>query len=344
MAAKNQKTSSGNDSKATKAKSIAIAPPKTKKKVTPVQLLRHVCIFFSAFGTLLLAVLINQPITWCSSTYGNLIGEELLDSHEKARDYADRSIEEAYALWSEPKSNWKIMYDNRRQPGSNQLVVECRRVTEGPFVNSTIYVARSEGILRGVSAQEAYDFIVSPEGFAILDRASGAEHFGKPFEVIPDWREGSGKTQLEESYVPALGPFMAQRHFVVLNSFLPEEQIFVSKSVAHKSRPGASSYYQGEFSDEKSNNKAVRALNTLGVKVESKALENGENVVSLKMINYADMQVVPEALMNYLSCKMMFPGLYEKFQKALSKRNDDVVQEAVLNALGNMKLQEAKFG
>jgi hypothetical protein len=272
----------------------------------------------AALASFAVAMYLNQPGAWGAGTTGYLWGEMELDSHEKARKFADLSIQEAKNLWAEPSSNWHTMFNGTRFT-ENRVAVECRQVTEGSFRDSKVHLARSEGILRGVSAQEALEFMLSPEGLAILDPVGSRTDFYQPIERIPDWREGDAKTEIAEIFIPGRGP-MIDRHFLVLGSTIPEEGIFVAKSVIHSSRPGASALYAGKKSDF-DDDKHIRSLVTFAIKVEPTVLKDGEEVVSVKMINYVN-TFLHEHLMSFASCKWLFPDLYRDLQKAINdKRN-----------------------
>ena len=192
-------------------------PKKQKKKLSRLEIFFHVAFMVSVIGSMMLAAFIQQPVSWAQQTSGDLLGEELLDTPEAARTYADQAVAEFQRLWAEPRLNWQVMQHPSRS--KQALAVECRHVTEGPFNTSLIHLGRAEGIVRGVTAQEAYDFMTSPEGLAMMVPSShvNARDFETVIEKIPEWRDGQARAEVGEFSIPSFFVF-AERTVVVLKS------------------------------------------------------------------------------------------------------------------------------
>ncbi|CAB9502373.1 expressed unknown protein [Seminavis robusta] len=278
-------------------------------KVTPRQFLGHLFLLGIAFGVILLGMYLQQPIVWAPGTKGGLRGELPIDTMEQAHAFADMSITEADKLWDEPSSNWRTIYDNQ-QP----LSVECRSVTQGPYELSSVLVARAKGAIRASSADQVYEFLSSPEGLSLILNAMGQSNNRtyQTIETIPEWREGAS-TEIAEITLPGLGPILSDRHLVVQTSRIPEDRILVTKSVLHKSRPGASSFYKRNVESSSSN--SVRAVTSFAIKVnEETTLKNGQDVVEIRFISYVNL-FLTEGIMSYISCQWLFPSVFQKLQE-----------------------------
>mmetsp|Transcript_55306 Transcript_55306/g.155635 ORF Transcript_55306/g.155635 Transcript_55306/m.155635 type:complete len:105 (+) Transcript_55306:3-317(+) len=84
--------------------------------------------------------------------------------------------------------------------------------------------------------------------------------------------------------------------------------MFVSKSVQHASMPGSSVYADGGAPASG----AVRALNTFALNAE----DEGEGVVSLRLLNYMDIVGAP-TLMNWVAAKAFLPPLVDRIQQRI---------------------------
>ncbi|CAB9504915.1 expressed unknown protein [Seminavis robusta] len=266
----------------------------------------------SALVAPLAGVLVALPSTWAPGTVGGLLGEEMLDTHQKAKDYADRSIQEALQIWAESTTNWQVMLD-MNEPHNN-MTLEARRITEGPFSKSGVLLTRQVGRVPGVSAQDLYDFLISPEGFAVIDPMSDPVDFDKYIERIPNWRRG-GRLEVGESYVPS-SSFSNELLFVVLNTFLPAERLFVSKSILHPSRPGHSIFYDGDRVAAGENGNRTRVINTYALQVSDSA----DGVAEVKIIGYIDGFPAWDFLINYLTCKIGPSEFFPRLHAALEAR------------------------
>uniref|UniRef100_A0A7S4N7E0 START domain-containing protein n=1 Tax=Odontella aurita TaxID=265563 RepID=A0A7S4N7E0_9STRA len=314
--------------------------------------------------------LVLSPQWWAPGTSGHLIGESLIDSASDAVSYAERGIEEAFWLWDEPSSNWEVVHRSGGDDGDEALVVEARRITEGPFADSGVLLTRAEGALnvdtllgsagngtQSLTADEVFAFITSPDGFAVIDPISDPEEFSKYVERYDGWKghqrrgkgrkRGRGKPRLEvaDAYVH-LPPPLSERLFVVLNAIDPKTRVFVSKSVLHRDRPGSSVYFsesqEGENasvtdSDEEAKAEAVahgpshdgiervRALNTFAVSVEEQVPSPkeaaGPRLLTVRIINFADVGLVHSSVSNWLSCVGFIPGIFDRLKLALSERS-----------------------
>lgn len=277
----------------------------------------------------ILAVIIATvlaPLSWAKDTSGGLIGESLISSSQDAIEYASSGVQEAEGIWAEDPINWEVMHND------SGLIVEARCITEGPFSSSGVLLTRSRATI-GVdslghgnhTADSVFAFLVSPEGFGVIDPISDPEEFTKYVEKYSGWKEGEKLSRLEvaEAYAPLPQPF-SERIFVVLNAVASKERVMISKSVLHRDRPGASIYYTGsEFfgtDDTQTHNKVkqVRALNTFGVRVTDITRNPKQGrLVQVEMINWADIGF-HSSIMNWINCVPFFPGVFERLSKALN--------------------------
>ena len=226
----------------------------------------------------------------------HIIGEERI---EDGAAFAERMVAEAERIWQ--TSGWAAEYNKKG------LLVESKPVS-GVFSNAGILITRGSGEIN-VPAQDAFDLLVSPEGYAIIDPVSAeGDHSLPPLEVY-EWREGS---RLEAAIAGTNLPFMPVTEFVVLNAIDPSSRIFVSKSIIHDNHPGGSVY-----SSEKSVSGApVRALNTFAIKIESVS----DKRCRVLSINYADMAgKTPGSVNNLINTKYFLPALYRRMSRVMEK-------------------------
>jgi len=217
--------------------------------------------------------------------------------------FAALMMAEANRMWA--SEGWK---PERRRGG---VFVESKPV-DGPFKGTGILVMRSAGLVRA-EPQVIFDFLVSPEGYAVLDPVSNPQdHKHPPLEVY-DWLPGS---RLEAALATAKTPFSPPCEFVVLNAIHPCERIFVSKSILHPKRPGASKFYRVDADHPAAGVAAVnRALNTMAIRCDS--APGGTNLLCL---NYVDMGLwnMPW-LYNFIN-RNFFAMLYKRLKMRLKSR------------------------
>jgi hypothetical protein len=278
-----------------------------------------------AFVAFLLA-----PLSWAPNTTGGLLGEAPIRSLADAYSYADTAVQEALDIWSEPQSNWQVLTltnDTDTDTSSSlSLVVEGRRITEGPFATSGVLLTRANGILPAnnrYSADEVFAFLTSIEGFLVIDPFSDPDDFSKYVERYPGWREGpnasvNAKLEVADAALH-LPPPMSERRFVVLNAMDPTSRIFVSKSVLHKDRPGASVFFDkddDEFSEHSEDGgRMVRVINTFAVQIHP--LESGR--LSVQMINFIADGIIHSSFVNWVDYAF-FPGLFGRLIDALDNK------------------------
>ena len=71
-------------------------------------------------------------------------------NEKDATTFAKQAIQEGYSIWEEPSDNWETMYSATTvtSPSMVQnLTVESRRITEGPYSTSNILLTRASGII-----------------------------------------------------------------------------------------------------------------------------------------------------------------------------------------------------
>ncbi len=223
----------------------------------------------------------------------HLIGEEWVSD---AKAHAQKMFAEAKRMFA--TTGWKV------ESNKNGLLVESKPV-DGVLRSSGVDVTRASGIIHA-NAQKFFEFITSPEGYAVIDPVSDPDdHSKEPLEVYP-WHEGA---RLEAALATTNIPMIDPSDFVVLNAIDPGERMFASKSILHEGMPGGSKY-SGEGKPE---NGHERALNTFVIQVE----EVDENHCKVRCINYADMVgKTPAAINNMINKKGFFPPLYKRMHEA----------------------------
>eukprot|EP00567_Pseudictyota_dubia_P011939 CAMPEP_0197457600 /NCGR_PEP_ID=MMETSP1175-20131217/46501_1 /TAXON_ID=1003142 /ORGANISM="Triceratium dubium, Strain CCMP147" /LENGTH=294 /DNA_ID=CAMNT_0042992005 /DNA_START=37 /DNA_END=918 /DNA_ORIENTATION=- len=267
----------------------------------------HFAVVFGATiassSAILLAMLL-APCLWASGTSGGLIGEVVIDSSESARSYAYSAIDEALAIWEEPRSNWEVVQRTPKSQDRVGLLVEARRITEGPFASSGVMLTRAEGVLRlggRRTADEVFHFLASPEGRTIIDPDCDPDDYATKLESISGWPKGRKKRGATQGRLEVAEIKTQGREFVVLNAIHPTQRIFLSKSVLHSDRPGASRYYQ-EDSETKENSfskQGNRAVNTFAVELFPFTEDNGKDAIRVRMINYVDMMPPHSSFTNW---------------------------------------------
>lgn len=252
---------------------------------------------------------INIPPTqWAKGTKGGLIGEILVHNRNDAHLHASAFVEEAFAIWSEPASNWEVTHD------ASDLVVEIRRITSGPFAASGIHLTRANGVVPNANPDEVYDFLTSEEGLLMLDPNMDPDEIANNIETYPWKGHGKGShLDVHESFMHAVPPMMEERYYIVLNGYDIKDRFFFCKSIVHDARPGSSIYYEGVAVE--TDDPRVRALNTFYFRMTP--TEDGTGTM-VQMINYVDLRM-GSTMMNWLLGKAFYPGVFgglkEKFAK-----------------------------
>ncbi len=233
----------------------------------------------------------------------NYVGKEHIISEEEIKDapkHAEKMIAEANRMFN--STGWK---DESNKDG---LLVQSKKVS-GTFEKSGIFVTRATSDL-DVNADKLFEYITSPEGYAVIDPVSDPnDHSKKPLEVYK-WKKDS---RLEAAVATTNIKMLDPSDFVVLNAIDKERKIFASKSIIHKSMKGSSKYYDKYV---KPSNGHERALNTFVIQVE----EISKNSCRVNCINYADMAGKTSSTMNnIINCKVFFPPLYKRMKEAINK-------------------------
>ncbi len=233
----------------------------------------------------------------------NIIGEE---SFENPVEFVERMVEEAERIWT--GQNW------HKESHKNGVLIESKPVS-GAFADSGILMMRCLGRISG-NAKQIFEFLTSPEGFAMLDPVSKPEdHTHSPIEGY-DWKPNA---RLEVALANVNMPLMPKTEFLVLNAIDYENLTFVSKSIIHPKHPGSSIYYEGSEEYAKIGNVAkspIRSLNTMAIR-----LRELSNITSeLLVLNYVDMGVKRGKagwVYNLINRKFFGP-LYKRIEKRFS--------------------------
>lgn len=193
------------------------------------------------------------------------------------------------------------------------LLVESKPV-KGPLGAAGISVTRAGRIVE-YPCGDTFQFLTSPEGYAVIDPACDPEdHKTPPLEVYA-W---GGDKRLEAAVAGTDLPFLGKTKFVVLNAIDSERKIFVSKSILHEKMPGGSKYSGKEAPADGSE----RALNTFAIQIEP----IDEKRCYVFSVNYADLCGKTSAGMNNLvNTKVFFKMFYKRLDQALEKKRKETV-------------------
>lgn len=215
---------------------------------------------------------------------------------ENPAEFATAMFDEVHRLLS--TTGWKTHYHK------NELCIQSKPIS-GPLASSGVHVTRASGVIKA-SAKALFEFLVSPEGYAVIDPVSNPEdHKVPPLEVY-EWKEGC---RLEAAIATTKIPMMAPCDFIVLNAIDPFSMTFASKSILHPSVPGGSKYSDAGRSATGNE----RALNTFAIKVET----IDANTCRVHSVNYADMAGITSAKMNnFVNIKLFYRMLYKRINKA----------------------------
>jgi hypothetical protein len=225
----------------------------------------------------------------------HIIGEERITN---AAAFAERMVAEAERIWR--TAGWKI------EAHKNGVLVESKPVS-GAFAAANVLVTRAIGEI-DASAQDTFDMLVSPAGYAVIDPISKPEDHELPSLEVYDWREGG---RLEAALATTNLPLLPASEFVVLNAIDPVARIFASKSIIHDGCPGGSKY----SNEQTRPGGRERALNTFAIKVEPIS----EQRCRVLCINYADMVgKTPASINNLINTKFFLPPLYKRIANTMS--------------------------
>jgi hypothetical protein len=212
--------------------------------------------------------------------------------------FANRMVAEVERMWR--TTGWK------KETDKNGILVESKPIS-GDFEKADILVTRAVGEI-DAPAQETFDMLVSPAGYAVIDPISKPDDHELPPLETYNWREGS---RLEAAVATTNLPMMPISEFVVLNAIDPETRIFASKSIIHDDCPGGSIY----SNEEELPGARVRALNTFAIKIEPISNQR----CRVFCINYADMAGnTPAFVNNLINTKYFLPPLYKRIAKKMS--------------------------
>lgn len=245
--------------------------------------------------------LLLAPLGWGGAGGADLRGEAWIDSAVDARDMADAMFAEARAIWA--SDGWHVVST------AADVTIESRRIDAGPFARSGVLLTRATAVLANASAEATIGLLTTPEGFAVIDPMSDPKEFAEYLESFSEgWGSGpDARLEVAEAKVPLPPPFLP-RDFVVLNAMDVGERLFVSKSVLHRSRPGASEFNDLGVPPPKGK---VRALNTFAVSAE----DLGGRRCRVRAINFAHLGGGwSTAMMNWINCKAFLGPFFERLQ------------------------------
>lgn len=192
---------------------------------------------------------------------------------------ADSMFLEAELIWF--SKGWTVLSN------SSGILNEGKAVS-GVFAPAKIDITRARAIVPA-PAQTLFDYLITPEGYRLIDPGSNPEDFYRPpLETYSTrfWRSigQEDRKRLEVSRTDAIIPGFTPRRYVTLNGIDQNARLFVSKSVQHRGAAGCSIY--GPASCNKIETNPVRALNTFAVRVNPVQGDANNSVVEL--INFAD--------------------------------------------------------
>jgi hypothetical protein len=206
---------------------------------------------------------------------------------------ADAQCAEALAAFS--GRGWKTTSRGR------EVLVEAA-LPSGPFSASGILLARTTGVIP-TDAATLFDFLMSPEGYAILDPVTPADEHHEPPLAHYQWKRG-GRLELVRAKLAM--PWL-KADILILNATDPDRLLFVSKSVLDEALPGASRFAGGTPKGA-----PLRALNTFAVLVEPL----GSGSCRLRCLNWLDLGGrAPAFLLNFINTRSFFPRMYRQLAR-----------------------------
>lgn len=178
----------------------------------------------------------------------------------------------------------------------------------GPFENSGVYVTRVRWQIQA-DAGRLFDFLTGPAGYRVIDPACDpADHRRPPLESYP----GACGCVREAACAGISLPFLPKSEFVVLNITDKGNLTFVSKSIIHPSRPGASVYSRLGRTVQS----PARSLNTFGYTITPWA----DGSCRFASANYMELCAgTPAKLNNFINMKIFYPMLRRRIDRTVKK-------------------------
>ena len=204
---------------------------------------------------------------------------------------ADAMIEEATFIWNQPSgTEWLSEINN------TALLVESKPVLiDGKKVN--LPLQRAVAMTNCTSAKDLFDFMMSPEGFEVIDPISNPQDFyAAPISSYSWGRRGTLK--IDRTIVPLVFP-LTRREFVVLNVKETKTMTFVSKSVIY---PTSKKF------------PVVRAFNSFALKISN---TKTKHMCKMELINIVTGLIPYDGLANFINAKLYFPQMMNRLKKAL---------------------------
>mmetsp|Transcript_8470 Transcript_8470/g.18295 ORF Transcript_8470/g.18295 Transcript_8470/m.18295 type:complete len:344 (+) Transcript_8470:296-1327(+) len=293
---------------------------------------------------ILLAVIYSTillpPQQWASETVGNLMGEWHVSNSWDAHNVATLAHAEAVQLWNEPNDNWAAMHN--ASASAIKLVVQARRVTEGPHRDSGMLITRASGIVPLVTPNELYRFLTSPEGLMLLnpsndndDATNNNDNNSTILLGTYEWKnrgkqggllstinpKGKYSARLEiiqqsSSYyyssillprirkVPLL-PFMKERFDVTLNGYDYKDHFYFCKSIIVPDHDDPSSPSAPNPPTSSEDPRTIRAIRTMYLRLTPVAPSKRHNTkggTQLEMIHYQDDTLIMGMVGTILGC------------------------------------------
>ncbi|TYZ59084.1 hypothetical protein PybrP1_007204 [[Pythium] brassicae (nom. inval.)] len=184
---------------------------------------------------------------------------------------ADSMFLEAERIWL--SEGWTVI-------SNSSGILNERKAVSGDFAPANVDITRARAVVPA-PAQTIFDYLITPEGYKLIDPGSNTDDFYKPplenYSTL-SWRDP--RCLSPDTVISGFTP----RRYVTLNGVDQNARLFVSKSVQHRGAAGCSIY--GPASCNQLETNPVRALNTFAVRVNPVAGDASKAVVEL--INFAD--------------------------------------------------------
>ena len=219
-----------------------------------------------------------------------LLGQTNL-TNIKPYKLADAMIEEANFIWKQPDSEWLS------EINSTSLLVESKPVTiDGKQMN--LPLQRAVAMINYTSAKDLFDFMMTPEGFAVIDPASRKQDFYADPLASYSWGR-RGTLKIDRTIVPLVFP-LTRREFVVLDVKETKTMTFVSKSVIY---PTPTNKFP-----------VIRAFNSFALKISN---TKTKHMCKMELINMVTGLIPYDGLANFVNAKLYFPQMMSRLKKAM---------------------------
>ena len=220
----------------------------------------------------------------------SLLGETNLTA-TKPYKLADAMIIEANSIWNQPSgSEWSSDIN------STSLLVESKPVLiDEKKIN--LPLQRAVAMVNCTSAKDLFTFMITPEGFAVIDPFSNKEDFYAAPLASYSWGR-RGTLQIERTIVP-LGFPLTPREFVVLNVKETKTMTFVSKSIIYPTPT--------------TKGPLIRAFNSFALKISNSQIQH---MCKMEMINIATGMIPYDGLAHFINAKMFFPQMIKRLESA----------------------------